>query len=490
MKKRNKRALIVTDRIELLFETGGTLEEFGLNPFNVLAGQMVQPPMNYQVYIGMSQTIRRRLDRWREWCQSFDVVVFDECHKQEFNPYFERYPFKKDAIILGFSATPVRTGKQRQLSDDYQTLIHGLQVPELIKRGRLVRDKYYGVDAPDMSGVGMNTFGDYREGEMFAKFNKTELYSGVVENWCNIAPDTITLVFCVNIQHTIETCKAFNEAGITAKFLTSDVVKPQLQANPTEAQKVRYEQKIKEYENYINARAKYSGDRVQILSDWKNGKFKVLINAGILTTGFNHKAIETVVVNRATTSIALWLQMLGRGSRTYPNKDHFNILDFGGNGNRLGYYNQQREWTLTHQKSISGGVMPVKECGDIANPKPDNNGRKGCGAYIFVSAQICPFCGYVFQHEKEVKFAELIKIDYNSTPLPQNNDFYGSLERTAEQRGYKTGWVLNQIISKEGEQGLKDFAKFKGYKNGWLWNTRKRYKNQIDRYERTRRTPA
>ena len=481
MEKRGKRALIITDRVELLFETGGTLQQFHLHPFKIMAGQMVEPPLTHQVYIAMSQTLRLRIGKWNRFFKSFDVVILDECHKQEFNPYFEDNCFN-GAIILGFSATPQRMGKQRQLAKDYEVLIQGLQVPELIKLQKLVPDKYFGISGANVKGVKLNSFGDYQESGMFERFNKRELYAGVVENWIKNVPGTITLGFGVNIQHVINTCKAFNEAGITAKFLTSDVIPPIMGTG--EAAKVKYDIKLAEYENFKDAYRQYSGDRTGVLADWKNRKYDVLLNSGILTTGFNRKDIETIIINRATTSIPLWLQMLGRGSRIYPNKTHFNILDFGNNAAELGYYNQQRNWSLYHEESKGGGAPPVKQCGTMAGKRhTDKNGNCGCEAYVFASSRICDFCGYIFELEKELKFAELVQIDYSTehVQLPERN-YFDELEQVAESRGYKFGWVLNQIIAKSGMDGLIEYAKSRKYKSGWIEMTKRRYAGQIEKY--------
>ena len=482
MERKNKRALIITDRVELLFETGGTLQQFHLHPFKIMAGQMVEPPLTHQVYIAMSQTLRLRIGKWNRFFKSFDVVILDECHKQEFNPYFENDCFN-GAIILGFSATPQRMGKQRQLAKDYEILIQGLQVPELIKLKKLVPDRYFGIAGVNVKGVKLNSFGDYQESGMYERFNKRELYSGVVENWIRNTPETVTLGFCVNIQHVINTCKAFNEAGITAKFLVSDVAVPIM--GEGESARVKYDIKLAEYENFRDAYRTYSGDRTGVLSDWKHRKYDVLLNAGILTTGFNRKDIETIIINRATTSIPLWLQMLGRGSRTYPGKTHFNILDFGNNAAELGYYNQQRDWSLYHEESKGGGAPPVKQCGTMAGKRhTDKNGNPGCEAYVFASSRICAFCGYIFELEKELKFAELIQIDYNTDHIviPERN-YFDELENVAESRGYKFGWVLNQIIAKDGLDGLVEYAKQRKYQRGWIEMTKKRYEKQIERYD-------
>src|SRR5690625_5481532 len=71
-----------------------------------------------------------------------------------------------------------------------------------------------------------------------------------------------------------------------------------------------------------------------------------LCNCSVLTTGFDQPDIETIILYRATTSLPLFLQMCGRGSRIHPGKKHFNILDFGENINRLGFWEEPRTWSL------------------------------------------------------------------------------------------------------------------------------------------------
>jgi superfamily II DNA or RNA helicase len=457
MLKRGKRALIITDRVELLTETGGTLQEFGIRAAEITAG-MKTPPSD-PVVIAMSQTLRRRITKWNEFFQSFNVVIIDEAHIQEFDAYRDVWP--SNTYVLGATATPMRWGKMRPLADMYDGIVVGPQVPELIRDGYLVPDRYFGVKMADMSGVRMSNLGDYAENEMFQRYDKKELYTGAVDNWLRLVPDTMTLGFCVNIIHTVKTCEAFNRVGITARFLTSDPA-PE---NP-------------DYEYWVDKKRIWSGDRAQIIEDWKAGKFPILLNAGILTKGFNVRNIETILVNRATVSVPLWLQILGRGSRIYPGKTHFNILDFGDNGRRLGYYNQQREWNLNHKQSRGDGAPPVKEC----KGKPDKNGLVGCGALIFASQMVCPFCGYEFQKEKKEIFAELVEVNYTDIIPAKNN--YTELERRAEERGYKHGWVITQIIVKDGRDGLREYAMQKGYKNGWLWGIEKRYEKIIRESEK------
>ena len=161
-------------------------------------------------------------------------------------------------------------------------------------------------------------------------------------------------------------------------------------------------------------------------------------------------------------------------------------MDFGNNATTLGYYNQQRDWSLFHEQSKgAAGAPPVKQCGTMnGKQKTDKLGNPGCEAYVYASAKVCAFCGYIFEQEREAKFAELVQIDYAQLLIPERSErnFYDELEKEAESRGYKFGWVLNQIIAKEGEKGLKAYGKSRNYQIGWFYGMKRRYQPQIDRF--------
>lgn len=485
--KKGTTCLIITDRIELLTGTDGTLEKFGIKTQKILKGQKL-PPSTHKHCIAMSQTLRRRIGmkEWDLFFKSFGLIIIDEAHVQEFNIYFENDAFGNNPFILGYTATPIRLRKQRELILDYSYLIEGPQIPDLIKRGFLVPDRYYAPRHFDVNSLSLNTFGDYKEDEMFKKFEQTVSYSSVIENWTKYANNTITIVFCVNIEHTLNTCMAFNEAGIKSKFIVSPLSKPKFEAECSNEQFVRYKEKKVLYEKYEACMAQFSGERDSIIEQWKSRKFDVLINTGIFTKGFDYKQIETVMTLRATTSEALWLQMIGRGSRIYPGKMFFNILDFGSNAERLGLYNQERQFSLQHSKSKSDGIAPVKECGCIRGKKvKDKNNLDGCGCLILASRKVCTYCGYVFEQEKIEIDVNLVYIEYNEDKYDKskfNKIDFARLDRTMEERGYKFAWVLNQIIAAGGLEALEAYSEYKQYKNGWIYSVEKRYDEAIRKY--------
>lgn len=485
---KNNKVLVLTDRTELLSETGGTLHEFDLKPGIVDRNQNLIM-YNKNIFVGMAQTLKRRvsINEWLTWFKQFDIYIIDEAHKQEFNYFFEHELFNDKSVVLGFTATPKRTGNQRQLAEDYTVMAGGIQVPDLVKAGYLVPDIYYSPTTVDMTGVGKNSFGEYDEFQMANRFNRKDVTKSAIKAYNENCHGSIMLAFCSNIRHTIETCDAFNEAGIPSSFVVSPVAKPKQIKRTTEndeewnAKEVLYSLKLDDYETYQRLKRKHSAERAAAIDDWKSGKYLAMFNSGILTTGFNFPAIETIFMLRKLISQNLWLQSIGRGSRTSPGKDHFNIFDFGGNGTDLGFYNQVREYSLIHKKaSRGGGVPPIKECG---SGKPDKNKNHGCGAYVSSGKRVCEYCGYIFEQEKKEEQLDLSRYDYspeqaelikkhfqnqNKITIFEDIDFI-EIERRHKTRKSSHYQVYKEIYNKGGEPALRAYARMRGYNHAWVW---------------------
>jgi DNA repair protein RadD len=77
-------------------------------------------------------------------------------------------------------------------------------------------------------------------------------------------------------------------------------------------------------------------ERDTIIRDFKNKKINVVINVGILTTGFDYPELETIILGRSTMSFALYYQMIGRGVRIHNNKFKTEVIDLSENFNRFG----------------------------------------------------------------------------------------------------------------------------------------------------------
>ena len=84
--------------------------------------------------------------------------------------------------------------------------------------------------------------------------------------------------------------------------------------------------------------------RCGILQWFKKTPNAILTSVGILTTGFDEPTVETIILNRATKSLTLYYQMIGRGSRKLSNKNTFNVIDLGNNAARFGLWSDPVDW--------------------------------------------------------------------------------------------------------------------------------------------------
>jgi DNA repair protein RadD len=75
-------------------------------------------------------------------------------------------------------------------------------------------------------------------------------------------------------------------------------------------------------------------ERAQILADFKSYRIKYLVNVAVLTTGFDAPSVDVVALLRATESVGLLQQIIGRGLRVAPNKTDCLILDYAENISR------------------------------------------------------------------------------------------------------------------------------------------------------------
>ena len=472
---KGSRVLIVTDRTELLNQTSKTVQDFGSTPSFWIAGTTVID-RSKSVFIAMAQTLRNRvkIDEWYKFIkEEIDLVIIDEAHAQEFNYLFES-GVVDDTATLGFTATPYRGGKMRQLGLDYEDIINGPSVKYLIGEEKLVNCDIYDCGAPDMKGVSMNyAKGDYNENQMFSKFNTSKFYKGLVRNYKKHTPNEKMIVFCCNIEHAIKTTKALTEAGFRAKFISSGVGKPKEYTGDDIPSQIRYEKRLKKYHKFTKAFAKFSGKRKEIFDGFKHNEFEILVNVDIATKGYDCPDIKVVALYRATQSLTLYLQMIGRGGRIFPGKTHFTVFDFGDNKSRFGGYDAERIWSLWHEDSPGGGVPPLKECGftsELKKIKPGGRIKDGCRRLILASAQMCPICGFEYPEKNEAEEIDLqlaaIK-DSKGVSLKSKSfkDMtFSELKKYREIQKHRSPWLWRQLWLRGEKNEITKFA------NKYHWN--------------------
>ena len=409
---RGGRALVFTHRKELLKQAGSTFEKFDLEPELITAGS--HSDLSKPLHVSMIETFDRRKENYSIFLKQKTLIVIDEAHLNSFTKVFDY--ISKDTTVIGATATPYRKGKGiPELKEFYQDLVQEVDTPELIDLGFLCEAKTY-AQHMDLSNA-KKRGDDYDVSDLY---ETNEVYVGVVENWQRLAPNTKTLLFSSNVSNSKQVCEQFNKQGFIARHIDGKTPKKEREA---------------------------------VLEWFDKTPDAIVCNCGILNAGFDQPDIETIILYRATTSLPLFLQMCGRGSRLAPNKTHFNILDFGNNVNRLGFWQEPREWSLSNDKkrSTKETLQPLKDC-----PK--------CFASLSLNTKVCPHCGHEFKKTKEQVFAELELLDYVDLKKLIKNANFEELEMIAEAKGYKKGWVYYQLKTLKE---LQDYAKYKGYNPKW-----------------------
>ncbi len=415
------RALWLAHRKELVEQAHERIHQFGIKAGVMMAGHAPRRAHYVQV-ASIATLIRRDIPTAR-------LVVVDEAHHSVsagFLKVLYQYP---DAIVIGLTATPYRLDG-RGLGDVYTKLVAPVSIADLIAQGHLTPVRYFGTRKdlePKMDEV-KTVAGDYDAKAMFKQFDTRTLYDGIVDNYRRFANASRAIVFNVNVEHSLKVCAAFRAAGIAACHVDGETPRH---------------------------------EREQILKAFKAGQFEVLCNVNILTEGFDLPAIETVMLNRATKSKSLYLQMVGRGLRPAPGKSACTVIDQGGNVRHFGPVEHPEEHSLEAEaKSKKGGgatsAPPMKSC-----PQ--------CERLDLLFVQQCPECGHVYNtgSTNNLEAAEFIELtDF----LPKNVVVKGAKKPVPEH--LKKNWL---DMSKDE---LEEYAGIQGYRPGWVYMQLKRQQSQ------------
>ena len=193
---------------------------------------------------------------------------------------------------------------------NYNELIVGDTIQNLIDKGFLANATTYSYDVGLTSlKVGIN--GDYTVKSSEDLYTNMVMQEKLLHAYTEKSLGKKTLIFNNGIHTSIYVYESFKQAGFNIRHLD----------NTTTAE-----------------------DRKEILSWFKKTPDAILTSVGILTTGFDEPTVESIILNRATKSLTLYFQMIGRGSRKLPNKDEFTIIDLGNNALRFGLWNNPVDW--------------------------------------------------------------------------------------------------------------------------------------------------
>lgn len=399
-----------------------------LHAGNINANKKDSSILPGHIYIGMVQTLARR----QKMIASFAamgaqlLIINDECHVGTSTKLLQQFP---DALLIGFTATPDwRSAKHLPIL--YNACIVGPQPDELVQSGHLVSYQHFARILANLDDLKIKN-GEFTEESQERVFESRKVYDGLVADLRTI-PYRKALVFCASIRHCQDVSQQLGAAGILNIQIHS--------------------KRDKSEQSFDMARYKDV-----------NSSINVCVSVGVLTKGWDYPPLDLVILNRATTSLPLYMQMIGRGSRTYTGKQVFTVLDYGGNYERHGLWDAEVDWQSKwkERKKKKDGVAPIKNCPncDYINP---------------VSVAICKNCGHVFEiidnkpSEEETKLIEITAAYRNLIGLRVSELNPRQLALYAKFKNKKAFAIRVARSQEQRTSGyLLQFAIFMGYKPGW-----------------------
>lgn len=353
----NMRIMFVAPYTVLLDQTATRFIEYGLPADEIGYIWRDHPAYDPQrlIQIASADTLIRR-----DFPDNIDLLIIDEAHlkRKKILEIIDHLTANTCVKVIGLSGTPFSAW----LGTYYQKLIKPTTMKELIGIGALSKYEFYAPSQPDLQDVKTSVqagYGrDYNEEQIGEIMSDVKLVGDIVKNWLENGEDRPTICFCVNVAHANYVTVEFMKAGVAVEIMTASTP---------------------------------HADRQLTIRRFEQGITKIIVNVGVLVAGFDSD-VRCIIFARPTKSEIRWIQVLGRGLRPAPGKDHCLIFDHSGTIHKLGY-----------PDDIEYDYLPASSDGMEEAParvvKTDEPERlpKECSQCHYVKpvgVYICPKCGF------------------------------------------------------------------------------------------------
>lgn len=353
-------------------------------------------------------TVGKIANRLGKLCQP-TLIITDETHHSLAATYQKIYEYYADVPRLGFTASPWRMNG-KGFTEVYQSMIEGPTVEWLIENGFLAPYSYFSVNLINESLLQKSSTGDYTKDSMDKAVTRT-IFGDVVKTYKEKVNGKQAIIYCHSVDFSKQVAESFSNQGIMAEHADAKTPKKR---------------------------------RDQIMTDFKNGKIKILCNVDLISEGFNVPDCEVVIMLRPTESLVLHIQQSMRSMRFKPNKKA-TIIDHVANYVKHGLPDTPREWTLEDRQKKSKGTksdaIPLKQCPE-------------CFSIVPSQMQYCYECDYEFRPEENV-----MEIDETAEIVEIKQEFH-----------LTTNYIVTKDVSELNSMAeLKAYQKAKNYKPGWVY---------------------
>ena len=329
------RILILAHRQELISQAKDKLlSVWPCAPCGILAAGLKEFDDVSPVVIASRDTLAtpKRLENTTH----FDYIIVDEAHHvglekaSRYQKIFNHFNAAQHYApkIFGVTATPYRMGQGfiYGLGDEFfGGVSYQIGIPQLIKDGYLCRLSAFKVN--DKAVIDASTArvkfkgGDYRESDLEKLAMEDQVMLAIIADWIDKAYSKgrlSTVFFCVTVAHANKMCLLLQNAGIEAAVVTANTP---------------------------------NDERADILERFENGVIHALCNVAVLTEGWDAPRTDCIALLRPTKSLGLYVQICGRGMRTWGDKKDCLLLDYGENMNRHGCIDKARPNTKSDEES-------------------------------------------------------------------------------------------------------------------------------------------
>nr|UWF98365.1 MAG: Hom-end-associated Hint [Bacteriophage sp.] len=316
----NRPTLVLQPSKEILEQNYAKAVSFGSKPtiYSASCGIKELSAMTYATLKSIKKDVARLKDI------GIDTLLIDECHSgyspeegSEFMEFMNGFP---EAKVLGFTATPCRLrtyssmlegnySKLNMLTKDehnfFKKIVHVTQIQELTSQGFWCPLKYERWSF-DESALMLNSTGaEYTNESIKESIVRNGLNNSIYKRLLQLMNERKAIFVCMD---SIESCNRISEfmnarMGAITGVVTSLTTKKK---------------------------------REQIISDFKEGKLKVVFNYSTLATGFDFPELDCVMFGRPTFSYSVFYQIVGRAVRIHPDKKEALIVDCCDNMRRFG----------------------------------------------------------------------------------------------------------------------------------------------------------
>jgi DNA repair protein RadD len=438
---------VIVPKNTLIEQTSDTLSYFGMRHTVCQGGNKSWFP-KAALQLCSLQSILSRIDQ----LPVPDLVINDEAHNTtddntvgQIREYIHRANPK--CAFMGYTATPCRLDG-KPLGAVYTKLLQTITINEAINEGFLIPPIYLVGKHIDLSGLKIGPSGDYSEAEVKKRTLNSHIVGDFIAEYRKHGPGRSVCVFCIDIEHSKAVCEELNAAGIPAAHIDTDTS---------------------------------TNERNRVFKALDRKEILAMCSVRVACEGFDLPSLEAVALLRPTASLALSIQMIGRGLRP-ANKvardgEQCLVFDHAGISVYHGFVTDEPVW------SLSGTVQARKR-----EPREAEYECPACQIRLVTWPVFCPSCGQKLRdaEKREVKVdksVELMRVDprkamRDSNPVEVRQAYYREVESNCFLTGKKAFEVYRlfkkkfgywpSVIDTHGSQGLVVIRRVDGVTN-YFW---------------------